>query len=126
MATSEPAKTVDDFLAALPADFRLALEKLRKTIRAAAPNAEEVISYRIPFYKQNGMLVGFSAAREHCTFHIISAAVLRDNAKALASFTTGKGSIQFTPEKPIPAGLVTKIVKARLSENDQRTKKKKK
>ena len=126
MPTTKPAQTVDQFLAALPNDFRLALEKLRKTIRAAAPNAEETISYSIPFYKQNGMLVGFSAAREHCTFHIISAAILRDNAKALASFTTGKGSIQFTPDKAIPAALVTKIVKARMSENDQRSKKKKK
>ena len=126
MPTSQPAKTVDDFLAALPNDYRLALERLRKTITAAAPNAEETISYRIPFYKQNGMLVGFSAAKEHCTFHIISAAILRDNAKALASFTTGKGSIQFTPKRPLPAALVAKIVKARLSENDQRSNKKKK
>ena len=125
MPTSQPPKTVDDFLAALPSDFRLALDKLRQTIKAAAPNADEVISYRIPFYKQNGMLVGFSAAKEHCTFHIISAAILRDNAKALAAFSTGKGSIQFTPEKPIPAALVTKIVKARLSENEQHAKKKK-
>ena len=124
MATSQPPKTVDDFLAALPGDFRLALEKLRKTIKGAAPNADEVISYRIPFYKQNGMLVGFSAAKEHCTFHIISAAILRDNAKALAAFSTGKGSIQFTPENPIPAALVTKIVKARLSENEHAKKKK--
>ena len=125
MPTSQPPKTVDDFLAALPDDFRLALEKLRKTIKVAAPNADETISYRIPFYKQHGMLVGFSAAKEHCTFHIISATILRDNAKALAAFTTGKGSIQFTPEKPIPAAIVKKIVKARLSENEQRAKKKK-
>ncbi len=125
MPKSQPAKNVDDFLAALPNDFRSALEKLRKTIKAAAPNAEETISYRIPFYKQNGMLVGFSAAKEHCTFHIISADILRDNAKALASFTTGKGSIQFTPSKPLPAALVTKIVKARVAENEQRAKEKK-
>ncbi len=125
MPKTAPAKTVDDFLATLPNDFRLALEKLRKTIKAAAPNAEETISYRIPFYKQNGMLVGFSAAKEHCTFHIISADILRDSAKALASFGTGKGSIQFTPRKPLPAALVTKIVKARMSENAQRAKKKK-
>ena len=102
MPTSQPPKTVDDFLAALPGDFRLALEKLRKTIKAAAPNADEVISYRIPFYKQNGMLVGFSAAKEHCTFHIISAAMLRDNAKALASFATGKGEHPVHSRKPYP------------------------
>jgi uncharacterized protein YdhG (YjbR/CyaY superfamily) len=126
MPTAQPPKTVDEFLAALPDKFRLALEKLRKTIKAAAPNADETISYRIPFYKQNGMLVGFSAAKAHCTFHIISAAILRDNAKALAGFTTGKGSIQFTPEKPIPAAIVKKIVKARLSENQQSRKQKEK
>lgn len=69
------------------------------------------------------MLVGFSAAREHLTFHIISAAILRDNAAALASFKTGKGSIRFTPNEQLPASLVTKIVKARVAENDQRVKK---
>jgi uncharacterized protein YdhG (YjbR/CyaY superfamily) len=119
MQKTKPAKTVDDFLAPLPKDFRAALEKLRKTIKAAAPNADEVISYRIPFYKYNGMLVGFSAAKEHLTFHVISAKILRDNAAALAPYTLGKGSIQFTPDKQLPSALVTKIVKARIAENDQ-------
>jgi uncharacterized protein YdhG (YjbR/CyaY superfamily) len=99
---------------------------LRKTIQAAAPNADEVISYRIPFYKYHGMLVGFSAsAKNHCTFHIINGALLRVHAAALAPYGTGKGSIRFVPGKPLPSSLVTKIVKARVAENEQRAKKKK-
>jgi len=117
--------TVDEYLKALPKDSRDALERLRKTIRAAAPNAEEVISYSIPFYKQNGMLVGFSAsAKDHLTFHIISAELLRVHAAALARFETGKGSIRFTAAKPLPAALITRIVKARVAENEARAKKK--
>ena len=117
--------TVDDYLKALPKESRDALQRLRKTIRAAAPNADEVISYSIPFYKQNGMLVGFSAsAKDYLTFHIISGDLLREHANALAPFKTGKGSIQFTAAKPLPTPLVTKIVKARVAENESRAKKK--
>ncbi|MGQ0639876.1 MAG: iron chaperone [Gemmatimonadaceae bacterium] len=116
--------TVDEYLNAVPQDQRAALSQLRQTIRGAAPNADETVSYRIPFYKYNGMLVGFSAAKEHCTFHIISADVLRDNAAALKKFETGKGSIRFTPENPLPKALVTKIVKARIAENQRRAQKK--
>jgi uncharacterized protein YdhG (YjbR/CyaY superfamily) len=117
--------TVDEYLKALPKESRDALERLRKTIRAAAPNADEVISYSIPFYKQNGMLVGFSAsAKDYLTFHIISGDLLREHAHALAPFNTGKGSIQFTAAKPIPTTLVTKIVRARVAENEGKAKQK--
>ena len=117
--------TVDDYLKALPKESRDALERLRRTIRAAAPNADEVISYSIPFYKQNGMLVGFSAsAKDYLTFHIINGDLLREHAQALAPFNTGKGSIQFTAQKPLPTPLVTKIVRARVVENDGKAKKK--
>ncbi|MGH7712563.1 MAG: iron chaperone [Gemmatimonadaceae bacterium] len=116
--------SVDDYLKGLPTEMRAALERLRKTIKAAAPNADEVISYGIPFYKHNGMLVGFSAAKEHCTFHIVSGELLRIHAAELAPFETGKGSIRFVPTKPLPPSLVTKIVKARVAENDGRAKKK--
>jgi uncharacterized protein YdhG (YjbR/CyaY superfamily) len=119
------ATTVDAYLKALPKESRDALERLRRTIRAAAPNADEVISYSIPFYKQNGMLVGFSAsAKDHLTFHIISGELLRVHAAALARFETGKGSIRFTPAKALPSSLVTRIVKARVAENEGRAIKK--
>jgi uncharacterized protein YdhG (YjbR/CyaY superfamily) len=117
-AVSAPAIDVDAYLAAAPEDARAALEKLRKTIKAAAPKATEVISYQIPAYKHHGLLVGFAALKDHCTFHIMSTAVTRAHAAELKDYKLGKASIRFAPDKPLPAALVTKLVKARLAENE--------
>ena len=117
-ATRVPARDVDDYLAALPEDARAALENLRKTIKAAAPKATEVISYQIPAYKHHGLLVGFAALKGHCTFHIMSTAVTRAHAAELNDYKLGKASIRFAPAKPLPAALVTKLVKARIAENE--------
>ena len=68
----KPAKNVDEYLAAAPEEVRPVLEKLRRTIRAAAPNAEEVISYQIPMFKYHGPLVLFAAFRNHCSFYVVS------------------------------------------------------
>jgi len=124
--TARPAKkraraeTVDDYLAAVPEDARAALEKLRKTIKAAAPKATEVISYQIPAYKHHGLLVGFAALKDHCTFHIMSPDVTRAHAADLKEYRLGKASIRFPANKPLPAALVTKLVKARIAENETR------
>src|SRR6185436_1196962 len=115
---SAPAQTIDEYLAPLPDNVRAALTKLRKTIRAAAPKATEVISYQIPAYKQNGLLVGFASSTGHCTFHIMSTALTRANAADLKGYEIGKASIRFSPDKPLPATLVTKMVKARIAENE--------
>ena len=112
------AETVDDYLAAVPEDARAALAKLRKTIKAAAPKATEVISYQIPAYKHHGLLVGFAALKDHCTFHIMSTEVTRAHAAELKDYKLGKASIRFAPDKPLPAALVTKLVKARIAENE--------
>ena len=117
-ATRAPATDVDDYLAALPEDARAALEKLRKTIKAAAPMATEVISYQIPAYKHHGLLVGFAASTGHCTFHIMSTNVTRAHAAELEGYKIGKASIRFEANKPLPAALVTKLVKARIAENE--------
>lgn len=117
---SAPAETVDGYLAAAPEDARAALAKLRKTIKAAAPKATEVISYQIPAYKHHGLLVGFAAMKGHCTFHIMSTDVTRAHASELKGYKLGKASIRFAPDKPIPAALVTKLVKARIAENESR------
>ena len=117
-ATRAPARDVDDYLAALPEDARAALEKLRKTIKAAAPKAGEVISYQIPAYKHHGLLVGFAALKDHCTFHIMSTEVTRAHAAELEGYKIGKASIRFAANKPLPAALVTKLVKARIAENE--------
>ena len=115
---SARAETVDEYLAAVPEDARKALEKLRKTIRAAAPKAAEVISYQIPAYKHHGLLVGFAASREHLTFHLMSTSLMRARAAELKQYKTGKASIQFAAGKPLPSALVTSLVKARIAENE--------
>jgi len=110
-------KSVDDYLAALPEDARVTLEKIRRTIRAAAPKATEVISYQMPMYKQHGMLVGFAAFKDHCSLFpgANPVAIFKDELKA---YKTSKGTIQFPIGKPLPAALVKKIVKARIAENE--------
>jgi len=110
--------TIDDYLASVPDDFRTALGKLRKTIRAAAPKATEVISYQIPAYKHSGLLVGFAAAKNHCTFHIMSVKVTNEHAADLEGFKIGRASIRFTPDEQLPAALIIKLVKARIAENE--------
>ena len=112
------AETIDDYLAAVPEDVRAALAKLRKTIKAAAPKATEVISYQIPAYKHQGLLVGFASSSGLCTFHIMSVEVTRAHAAELKGYKLGKASIRFAPDKPLPTALVTKLVKARIAENE--------
>lgn len=117
-ATIARPKTVDEYLAAAPEDARAALAKLRKTIRAAAPKATEVISYQIPAYKHHGLLVGFAALKDHCTFHIMSTEVTRAHAAELKGYKTGKASIRFIPANPLPTALVRKLIEARIVENE--------
>ena len=119
MTTGKP-KTIDDYLDALPADKRAALRKLRGIIRAAAPKAEECISYQIPAFRLNGMLVGFSASANHCAFYPMSSTTVEAHKKDLEGYETSKGTIRFQPEKPLPATLVRKLVKARIAENNER------
>ena len=112
------AKDVDDFLAAVPADKRAALTKLRRTIKAAAPKATELINYGVPMFRLDGKnLVSYGAATNHCSFYVQSPAVMRAFAADLNDYKVGKGSIQFAADKPLPAALVTKLVKARIAEN---------
>ena len=118
--TKTASATVDEYMAALPSDARAALAGLRRTIKAAAPMATEVISYRIPAYKHHGLLVGFAALPNHCTFHVMSPSVMRAYAAELEAYEVGKGSIRFSANKPLPAALVTKLVKARIAENEKR------
>jgi uncharacterized protein YdhG (YjbR/CyaY superfamily) len=113
-------KTIDEYLAALSDDKRMALEKLRKTIKSAAPKAEECISYQIPAFRQNGMLVGFSAAANHCSFFPMNSTTVKAFKDELKDFDTSKGTIRFQPNKPLPVALVRKLVKARIAENEAR------
>jgi uncharacterized protein YdhG (YjbR/CyaY superfamily) len=114
---SARAETVDDYLAALPEEARATLEKLRKTIKAAAPKATEIISYRIPMYKHHGMLVGFAAFKDHCSF-FPGANPIATRKDELGAYETSKGTIRFPVGKPLPAALVKKLVKTRIAENE--------
>jgi uncharacterized protein YdhG (YjbR/CyaY superfamily) len=110
-------QNVDEYLARLSEDKRAALQKLRTTIRSAAPKAEECISYGIPAFKLNGMLVGLGATTKHCAFYLMSASTVAEHAAELEGYDTSKGTIRFAPEAPLPAALVKKLVKARIAEN---------
>ena len=114
-----PPTSVDQYLATLPKDKREALAKLRAAIKAAAPDATEGISYRVPVFKLDGKpLVGFGAATAHCTFFVMSTSdAMRARLAALRGYKLGGGSIQFPADKPLPATLVRTLVKARIAEN---------
>jgi uncharacterized protein YdhG (YjbR/CyaY superfamily) len=108
--------SVEEYIAAMPAEARGKLQSLRKTIRQAAPKAEEVISYNMPAFRHNSMLVWYGAHTQHIGFYPRTSAMaaFRDD---LTAYKTSKGAIQFPIDKPIPAALVKKIVKFRLDEN---------
>ena len=111
------SRSIDEYLATLSEDKAAALEKLRRAIRAAAPEAEECISYRLPAFRQNGMLVGFGATANHCAFYLMSGSMVEAHKGELEGYDTSKGTIRFHANKPLPAALVRKLVKARLVEN---------
>ncbi len=111
-------KTVDEYLAALNPDQRAALQKLRRIIRAAAPTAEERITYQLAAFRLDGrMLVALGATENHCAFYLMSSSTVAAHKDELAKYDTSKGTIRFQPEKPLPAALVRKLVKARIAEN---------
>jgi uncharacterized protein YdhG (YjbR/CyaY superfamily) len=112
-----PAESIEQFLDGVPPDKRRALQHLRDEIRRLVPEATESISYGVPAFKLGGRpLVSFGAARDHCTFYVQSPAVIEAFAQDLAGFRLSKGSVQFSPERPIPADLVRRLVEARIAE----------
>jgi uncharacterized protein YdhG (YjbR/CyaY superfamily) len=111
-------KTIDEYLARANPEQRAALEQLRRTIHAVAPGVEESISYGLAGFKLNGRpLVYFGAWANHCAFYPASSVVIKTFQNQLKGFETSKGTIRFTPDKPLPATLVKKLVKARIAEN---------
>ena len=107
--------------------MRAALERLRKIIKAAAPGTSEVVSYRVPIFKLQGHpLVGFGAAGNRCSFYVMSSSMIPKLALARADELKGYdvrgATIHFSPDKPLPAALVTKLVKERIAENEKRAK----
>lgn len=117
--TTAASKAVDQYLAGVPAQFRSALEQLRRTVREIVPEATEVISYRVPTFKYHGrMLVSYAAFSEHCSF-FPGAGPIEAHKRNLKSFQTSKGTIRFTPEKPLSSTLIKKLVKTRIKLNEE-------
>jgi len=124
-AMASKTHTIDEYLATLSHEKRAALQKLRKTIKSAAPKAEECISYQLPAFRQHGMLVGFGATANHCAFYLMSASTVEAHKDELREYDTSKGTIRFQPDKPLPVALVRKLVRARIEENGGRRRKSK-
>ena len=114
--------TIDDYLSRLDPDKRAVLQTLRETIRSAAPGAQECISYQMPAFRLDGMLVGFAAHANHCALYAFNADTLAAFEDELADFDTSKGTIRFTPEKPLPKALVRHLVEAKVAKNIERAK----
>ena len=116
---------IDEYISGFPEETQKILEQLRATIKKAAPQADEVISYGMPAFKLNGMLAWFAAHSTHIGFYPRVSAI-EAFKKELSIYKGSKGTVQFPLDKPLPLGLITKIVKFRVNENLQRTKTKKK
>lgn len=108
--------TPDEYLANLDDDKRATLERVRAAIRAAAPEAEEGMSYGMPAFIQGKPIAGYAAHAAHCSYHPMSGDVVGELAKDLEGYETTKGGVRFPIGEPLPAGLVRKLVKARLAE----------
>jgi len=115
MKQSVNFSTVDEYISLFPPEIRSGLELLRKTIRKAAPEAKEVISYNMPAYKLKSVLVYFAATKDHYGFYPTSSPVIAFKEE-LKSYDTSKGTIRFPFDKPIPVKLVRDIVKFRMME----------
>src|SRR5262245_29287219 len=117
--------SIDEYLAGVTTEQRAALAKLRKTIHAAAPKAEECISYGLAAFRLNGRaLVAFGAAANHCAFYPMSGSTVAAHQAALKGYDTSKGTIRFPADDPLPAALVRQLVKARIAENAARARRK--
>jgi len=109
--------SVDEYILIFPADLQKLLSDLRKVIREAAPDAEEIISYNMPAYRNYGMLVYFAANKNHIGFYPGSSLVTEVFRKELAEYKTSKGTVRFPLDKPLPIGLIKRIVKFRVNFN---------
>jgi uncharacterized protein YdhG (YjbR/CyaY superfamily) len=120
-STKRIPKTIDEYLVSVNAYHRDALQKIRATVHAMAPNAEECISYGIPAFRMNGRsLVFFGAWANYCALYPGSSATLKKFRNALRDFQTSKGTLRFSPGKPLPVALVKRLVKTRIAENNDR------
>jgi uncharacterized protein YdhG (YjbR/CyaY superfamily) len=112
----QPFKTIDEYIATFPPETQERLQQMRRTIHEAAPQAAEAISYQMPTFKLNGNLVHFAAFKHHIGFYPIPSGI-EAFKEELSPYKTSKGAVQFPLNKPLPLGLVKKIVKYRVKQN---------
>ena len=116
-AKREARQKVQAYLASVPPEARRTLRQLRKAIMAAAPGAEDAISYGLPAFRLDGrLLVCYKAARAHCSLHPMSATVIRAHTADLKSYSTSTGTVRLGPDKSLPAALVKKLIRTRIAE----------
>ena len=112
---------VEEYLAHVPEPARTTLEKVRAAIRAAAgPQATEAMSYGMPAFRFKGMLVWYAAFSDHCSFFPGNSSLIQEFGEDLAGYGTSKGTIRFPMDKPLPAALIRKMVRARMAENERK------
>jgi uncharacterized protein YdhG (YjbR/CyaY superfamily) len=113
----ESSRSIDDYLARVPASHRAALKRVRAIVRKAYPTAEEGFYYHLPAFRLNGKgLVAFRSSKAYCSLHPLSGTVLASLKSRLTPFECSRGTIRFTPEKPIPESLIKAILRARAQE----------
>jgi uncharacterized protein YdhG (YjbR/CyaY superfamily) len=123
MATSKNQfRTIDEYIKTFPKDVQSILEKMRQTIKKAAPEAVEAISYQMPTFKLNGNLVHFAAWRNHIGFYPGGSSAIEAFKKELSPYKQAKGTVQFPLDKPIPFDLLKKIVRFRVKQNESKKK----
>jgi uncharacterized protein YdhG (YjbR/CyaY superfamily) len=116
----DQAKTINDYVSGFPEDIRRKLEEIRSAIHQAAPEAAETISYSMPAFKLNGVLVYFAAFKDHIGFFPTASGVSHFQ-KELKPYDTSKGTVRLPLDKPLPLGLIKKIVEFRVAENREKS-----
>jgi len=120
LKSTPPAKNVEEFIKFFPKPAQFKLKQMRKIVKSVAPKAEEKISYKMPVYKYKGKwLVGFAAFKNHIGFYGMSGSFFKLFSKELKNYKTSKGTVQFPLSKPLPVGLIKKLIKARMALNQK-------
>lgn len=113
-------KTIDEYIASFPNDIQVVLQQIRHAVRESAPQAEETISYKMPAFRQNGILVYFAAFKDHIGFFPTALGV-EEFADKLKRYKTSKGTVQFPLNQPMPIELIKEIVSYRILQNQKKT-----
>ena len=115
-----PARSVDEYIAMQGDEYKPMLEKMRSTIKSVVPKAEESISYMIPGFKYIYMLVGIGVNKKYCSFYTMSPSLVKSMKDDLKGVKVSGATLHFSPDEKLPIALLKKIIKARMTENEQK------